>query len=75
MPLDAAPEMEEVKNQKIVTFPRRDSSLEVPGPRREIAVRGKKAKVGDRGNKADGAVVLVRSIHDAFQGTAKNCLL
>jgi nuclear pore complex protein Nup133 len=56
---DGAPEMEEVKSQRIATLPRRDSPRETSGQRREIAVRGKKAKSGDRGNKADGAVVLV----------------
>lgn len=58
MPPDAAPEIEEVKGQKVATLPRRDSSREVLGHRREIVVRGKKGKAGDRGNKADGAVVL-----------------
>ena len=66
MPPDAAPEIEEVKGQKVATLPRRDSSREVLGHRREIVVRGKKAKAGDRGNKADGAVVLVSSMHSVL---------
>lgn len=52
--------MEEVKSHRTAALTRRDSSREMPGTKREIAVRGKKAKGGDRGNKADGAVVLVR---------------
>ena len=59
VPPDGVTEMEEAKSQRVAVLPRRDSSREMPGARREIAVRGKKAKSGDRGNKADGAVVLV----------------
>ena len=66
MPPNGAPEMEEVKTQKIASIPRHDSSREIPGPRREIAVRGKKAKIGDRGNKVDGAVVLVRCMLEVY---------
>jgi nuclear pore complex protein Nup133 len=69
---DGAPEMEEVKSQKISTLPRRDSLRDAAGPKREIAVRGKKAKSGDRSNKADGAVVLVRTMLVAYWGVANN---
>lgn len=41
----------------IATLPRRESSMP---ERREIAVRGKKPKSGDRGSKGDGSVTLVR---------------
>jgi nuclear pore complex protein Nup133 len=55
---DIAPEMEEVKNQKTAT-PALQQSRGVPGQQREIAVRGKKPRSGDRGSKGDGSVVLV----------------
>ena len=58
VPPDGAPEMEEVKSQK--TLVRRESKG-VLGQQREIAVRGKKPRSGDRGNKGDGSVVLVSS--------------
>ena len=54
-PPDGAPEMVEAKSH-VATMPRRDSSMP---ERREIAVRGKKPKAGDRGAKNDGGVILV----------------
>ena len=57
-PPDGAPEMVEAKSH-IASLPRRDGSMP---ERREIAVRGKKPKFGDRGVKGDGTVVLVRSL-------------
>lgn len=52
--------MEEAKSQKIATVAlKREPSRELAGSRREIAVRGKKPKSGDRGNKGDGSVILV----------------
>lgn len=51
-------EMEEVKNQNTLL---RQDSKGVLGQPRDIAVRGKKPRSGDRGNKGDGSVVLVSS--------------
>ena len=59
LPPDAAPEMEEVKNQKGAALIRHGSPRVTAGPQREIAVRAKKARSGDRGNKGDGSQVLV----------------
>lgn len=60
---DAAPEMEEVK-EKAASIVKRESTREIltVAPRREIAVRGKKGKSGDRVTKGDGSVVLVSSM-------------
>lgn len=55
LPPDGAPEMEEVK--KIASLPKRQPSL--PNPRREIAVRNKKTRSGDRVEKGDGSTILV----------------
>lgn len=40
----------------IATLPRHENSMP---ERRDIAVRGKKPKSGDRGAKSDGGVILV----------------
>lgn len=56
LPPDGTPEMEETKSQKIA---KGEVSRELTGPRREIAVRGRKPKSGDRGSKGDGTVILV----------------
>lgn len=62
VPPDGAPEMEEARSQKIATVvPKREPSRELAGSRREIAVRGKKHKAGDRVGKGDGSVILVSS--------------
>ena len=54
-PPDGAPEMVEAKSH-VATLSRRESSIP---ERREIAVRSKKPKSGDRGAKGDGSVILV----------------
>jgi nuclear pore complex protein Nup133 len=59
--VDGAPEMEETKSSRIAMLPRQDVSRVVSGPQKEIVVRGRKSRSGDRGNKGDGSVVLVRS--------------
>lgn len=57
LPLDDAVEMEEVK--KIAALPKRQPSL--PNPRREIAVRSKKTRTGDRIEKGDGSTILTKN--------------
>ncbi|TAQ90220.1 hypothetical protein B7494_g1492 [Chlorociboria aeruginascens] len=52
---DGTSEMEEVRNHKI---PKRENSREFQGSRREIAMRGKNPKTGERGSKGDGSVIL-----------------
>jgi nuclear pore complex protein Nup133 len=60
VPPDGASEMHEVKSNKVSTVDtRQDSKKEAQGLRREIAVRGRKLKVGDKGNKGDGSIILV----------------
>ena len=60
-PEDDTVEMEEVKSsQKIAALARRDSQRETPIPPKEIPVRGKKQRSGERSNKGDGSVILVR---------------
>lgn len=56
---NGTPEMDEAKSNKVVTLARRESPREIPNARREMAVRGKKSKAGDRAGKGDGSVVLV----------------
>ena len=56
---NGTPEMDEIKSNKVATLTRRESPKELPGPKREMAVRGKKSKGGDRAGKGDGSVVLV----------------
>jgi nuclear pore complex protein Nup133 len=51
--------MEEAKNQRTVALVRNESVREVPGPHREMVVRGKKSRSADRSNKGDGSVTLV----------------
>ncbi|KAL2073749.1 hypothetical protein VTL71DRAFT_11075 [Oculimacula yallundae] len=59
VPPGAAPEMEETKNSMIASLARPESAGEPAGLQREIAVRGKKARSGDRNNnKGDGGSVL-----------------
>lgn len=57
LPPDDAPDMEEVK--KIAALPKRQPT--VTNPRREIAVRNKKTRTGDRVEKGDGSTILVKS--------------
>lgn len=54
-------EMDEAKSNKVATLVRRESPKEVPNPRREIAVRGKKSKGAERPGKGDGSVVLTKN--------------
>lgn len=56
------PEMYEVKSDSITKLPARHDGIEnVPGPKKELSVRSKKPKAGERLSKGDGSVVLVRS--------------
>ncbi|KUJ15657.1 uncharacterized protein LY89DRAFT_618155 [Mollisia scopiformis] len=56
---DAAPEMEEVTNQKVAALTKHENMKDAPAPSKEIAVRGgKKTRSTDRGSKGDGSVVL-----------------
>ncbi len=60
---DAAPEMFEVKSDKVAMLGVKRDGIEtvsVPPPRQELSVRSKKAKAGERASKGDGSVVLVR---------------
>lgn len=65
---DSALEIEEVKSNKVPTVARRTFSRNVSdgpgqsGQVRDIVVRGKKPKHGDRAGKGDGSVTLVCSI-------------
>ena len=59
---DAPPEMYEVKPDKIdLAGARRDGIENFGAPRRELSVRSKKPKAGERLGKGDGSVVLVRA--------------
>lgn len=58
---DAPPEMQEVKASRAGSnISRRENLRSAPAPRRDLAVRGKKIKLAERGSKSDGSVVLVR---------------
>lgn len=59
------PEMYEVKSDKVATLDTRQDGIEnqppiTPTPRKELSVRAKKPKGGERPSKGDGSVVLVR---------------
>lgn len=56
---EGSPEMEETKNSRIAALPRHEISRDIPGLQKEIAVRGRKVRTGDQGNKGDGSIVLV----------------
>jgi nuclear pore complex protein Nup133 len=57
---DALPEMQEIRSSRAgSTISRRENTRSAQTPRRELAVRGKKAKLAERGSKSDGSVVLV----------------
>lgn len=62
LPPNGTLEMEETKSQKIATVSKRELSREPSGQRREIAVRGRKSKSGDRASKGDGSVTLVSTV-------------
>ncbi|KAI8286481.1 Nucleoporin NUP133 [Colletotrichum sp. SAR11_240] len=58
-----APEMYEVKSDKVATLDVRQDGIEnhhpiTPTPRKELSVRAKKPKGGERPTKGDGSVVL-----------------
>lgn len=58
---DAAPEMFEVKADKIDLLGKKRDGVENAGvPRKELSVRSKKPKHGERTSKGDGSIVLVR---------------
>lgn len=60
---DGSPEMQEVKALKSIgSLTRRENPRAGQTPRRELAVRGKKPKLAERGSKGDGSVVLVCAI-------------
>lgn len=63
---NAQPEMLEVKNDKVARLPSQPDGLENATPtartlRREVTVRSKKPKQGERTSKSDGSVELVSS--------------
>lgn len=63
---NAQPEMLEVKHDKVARLPSKPDGLENALPpthslRREVAVRSKKPKQGERTSKSDGSVELVSS--------------
>jgi len=52
--------MQEIKAGRAgSTISRRENAKSAQNPRRELAVRGKKPKLAERGSKSDGSVVLV----------------
>ncbi|KAK4191108.1 Non-repetitive/WGA-negative nucleoporin C-terminal-domain-containing protein [Podospora australis] len=56
---DASPEMFEVKSDQIdILGAKRDGIENIGMPRKELSVRSKKPKAGDRANKGDGSIVL-----------------
>ncbi|KAK0701487.1 Non-repetitive/WGA-negative nucleoporin C-terminal-domain-containing protein [Apiosordaria backusii] len=59
---DAAPETFEVKSDQIDLLGAKSDGIENVGvPRRELSVRFKKPKAGERPNKGDGSVVLTQN--------------
>ena len=59
---DVQQEMIEVKTDKVATIAVKNNTVEnhTPTPRKELNVRAKKSKHGDRAaNKGDGSLVLV----------------
>jgi nuclear pore complex protein Nup133 len=58
---DATPEMYEVKADKVAALEVKQDGIEnPPAPKKELSVRAKKPKPGERHSKGDGSVVLVR---------------
>lgn len=56
---DASPEMFEVKPDQIdILGAKRDGVENIGMPRKELSVRSKKQKTGERANKGDGSIVL-----------------
>ncbi|KAK0644488.1 Non-repetitive/WGA-negative nucleoporin C-terminal-domain-containing protein [Cercophora newfieldiana] len=59
---DAAPEMYEVKPDKLDLHNiKRDGIEAISAPRKELSVRSKKPKPGERASKGDGSVVLTQN--------------
>lgn len=57
---EAPPEMYEVKPDKIERVAtKRDGVESLSAPRKELSVRSKKQKLGERASKGDGSIVLV----------------
>jgi nuclear pore complex protein Nup133 len=57
---DAPPEMFEVKSDKIAAFEFKQDGIEnFAVPKKDLQVRAKKPKAGDRASKGDGSVLLV----------------
>lgn len=57
---DAPPEMYEVKSNRIPMLEVRQDGIEAaPAPKKELSVRSKKPKHGERVSKGDGSVLLV----------------
>jgi len=59
---DAGPEMFEIRPDKVAALGPRRPGLEnasAPAPNKELSVRSKKPKPGERISKGDGSVVLV----------------
>ena len=63
---DAPPEMFEVKPDPVLAKRERDGigieNIENLGPRRELSLRSRKPKPGERTNKGDGSIVLVGAL-------------
>jgi nuclear pore complex protein Nup133 len=58
---DAQPDLYEVKPDKIDLATAKSDGIENAGaPRKELSVRSKKPKPGERTSKGDGSIVLVR---------------
>lgn len=58
---DSQPDMYEVKPDKIdLHSTKRDGIENAAAPRKELSVRSKKPKPGERTSKGDGSIVLVR---------------
>lgn len=61
VPADARPEMFEVKSDKTgLSGIKRDGIENFGAPRKELSVRSRKPKAGERVSKGDGSIVLVR---------------
>ncbi|KAK3350168.1 Non-repetitive/WGA-negative nucleoporin C-terminal-domain-containing protein [Lasiosphaeria hispida] len=59
---DAPPEMYEVKSDKVDLLSiKRDGIENIGAPRKELSVRSKKPKPGERTNKGDGSIVLTQN--------------
>ncbi len=67
---DAPPEMFDVKSDKIDLLGiKRDGVETISAPRKELSVRSKKPKPGERTSKGDGSVVLVCCCLPCFHAT------